>query len=509
MKSGPSTAADLKFPDFTLVTASAGSGKTHALTYRFLRFILSDRIPGNNLQNILAITFTNNAAREMKQRILGELKSASLGEEDVLEHLAAVGVDRADAKRKAATMVDYLLDHYSEFQVQTIDSFLSRVFRASALEFGYPPGVEILIDSADLLRQTFDEFARELAVDTAKRATLDRLVDMLLAGQADNSRYLWNPFEKISGEVRSLYNTLSQFAGDIASPSDLSRRRDELRVAILSTFEELRRLVAASRMEVNRYFDAVVDAAERKDIEDLIGRKSLYNPLLKKTGANAADVARWQAQCDPIQARMKKLADEFTVVSARTYYNAYAEALRYFRSVTSRISKEEGEITIADVNRLLAGMVKQDIVPEIYFYLGERINHYLIDEFQDTSPLQWSVFRPLAEESLSKKGSLFIVGDPKQSIYTFRGADWQIMRRLETGAEKFPSAPVRVEKLKTNFRSFEQIVSFNKEVFHTVVPLSDKKEAGRLSGLSDYEQHVKQEFKGQGHVEVIPIQDDP
>ncbi len=508
MKPNNPNTADIRFPDFSLLTASAGSGKTHALTYRFLRFILSDRIPGNKLRNILAITFTNNAAREMKQRILDELKKASLGDRTIIDQLVQMGLSETDLEQKAADMVDYLLDHYSEFQVLTIDSFLSRIFRASALEFGFPPNVEIVIDSSGLLDQTFDQFVQELAVDPSKRAVLDELVNMLLTNQSEGDRYLWNPFSKLSEEVQGLSNKLSQFAEEAVPDTNRARRKTELCSEILSTFNALRDQVLKSGLDVNQNFRAVMEVADRKDIEDLIGRKSLFNPPVKKTGVNPNELKVWSSRFAPLQKKLKQLADEYLVVRARTYYNAYAEGLRYFRSVINRVAKSEGRVTISDVNRHLAAMIDREIIPEIYFYLGERINHYLIDEFQDTSPLQWDVFRPLAEESLSKNGSLFIVGDTKQSIYTFRGADWQIMRRLMTGEETFPSAPVQVRELDTNYRSFQHIVDFTRKVFHDVVPSVVKNDACRLSGLSDFVQNVKPEFKGKGYVEVVTIDED-
>ncbi len=510
MKSTPPRAANLNFPDFTLVTASAGSGKTHTLTQRYLQFVLSKHIPDNKLRNILAITFTNNAAREMKQRILEDLKKASLGDHEVLPRLSALlSEDEEELKRRANEIVDGILDHYSEFQVQTIDSFLSRVFRASALEFGFPPTVEILIDSAGILRQSFDQFTQELAVDPSKRTILDELVELLLANQPSDARYLWNPFLKLSEEVQGLYNKLAQQKREIAPATDLPRHKLELRASILAAFVDLRKLVLQSGMEIPKNFEALFEPADRKDVEDLLRRKSLYNLPIKKSGVTKSELERWTKQFEPLQSKLKTLADEYVLVGARTYYHAYAEALRYFRGVIEHIMKEEGRVTIGDVNRHLAATIDKEVVPEIYYYLGERISHYLIDEFQDTSPLQWDVFRPLGEESLAKGGSLFIVGDTKQSIYTFRGADWQIMRRLVKEEDGFPSAPVQLRELDTNYRSFERIVNFNKEVFQSIVPSVVTNGADRLSGLSDYVQRVKPEFKGKGYAEVFFIDEDP
>ena len=499
----------LTFPDFTLVSASAGSGKTHTLTHRYLQFILSKQIPDNKLRNILAITFTNNAAREMKQRILENLKKASMGDPEVLSQLcASLSEEESEVKRRANAMVDYILDHYSEFQVQTIDSFLSRIFRASALEFGFSPSVEILIDSSTLLVQSFEKFSQELALNPARRSILDRLVELLLANQQADTTYLWNPFSKLSEEVRGLYNKLAQQKADLAPPEQFIERKRELQTTILKTYHELHSLVVLSKEEMLKHFESLDELANRNDVEGLIDRKSLYTLPIKKSNLGQSDLNRWATAFEPLQTNLRSLANEYMLVGAHGYYHAYTEALRYFRGVIGEVMKEQERITIGDVNRFLASTISTEIVPEIYYYLGERIRHYLIDEFQDTSPLQWDVFRPLAEEALSGAGSLFIVGDTKQSIYSFRGADWQIMRRLMTGEERFLSAPVHTDMLPTNFRSFERIVKFNEEVFHTIVPSVVTNGAQHLSGLDDYIQHVKPAFRGKGYAEVVMFEED-
>ncbi|HEX9615056.1 MAG TPA: UvrD-helicase domain-containing protein, partial [Bacteroidota bacterium] len=129
---------DLHLPRIVVVEASAGSGKTRALTLRLAQYLVSKAIPHNHLRNILAVTFTNNAALEMKQRVLGLLKQTALGQDngEVRDLRGIVELPPHELKARAAAVVDEILDHYSDFQVQTIDSFLATVFKASALEFG-------------------------------------------------------------------------------------------------------------------------------------------------------------------------------------------------------------------------------------------------------------------------------------------------------------------------------------------------------------------------------------
>jgi ATP-dependent exoDNAse (exonuclease V) beta subunit len=149
-------------------------------------------------------------------------------------------------------------------------------------------------------------------------------------------------------------------------------------------------------------------------------------------------------------------------------------------------------------------MLNAEVVPEIFFSLGEQVHHFLIDEFQDTSPIQWAILRPLVENALGGTGSLFLVGDTKQSIYTFRGADWRIMRRM-VEREEFPSVQSRKLSLGTNYRSAEAVVEFSKQVFHRCVPELISRDVCDLSGLASYQQEVQEEKRGTGYVEVRSV----
>ena len=143
------------------------------------------------------------------------------------------------------------------------------------------------------------------------------------------------------------------------------------------------------------------------------------------------------------------------------------------------------------MNSRLAEYLDAQIVPDVYFRLGEAIFHYLIDEFQDTSPIQWRNLLPLIDNSLSQGGSLFVVGDTKQAIYGFRDADYTIMRGLETG-NPFPSSPKNVEELHTNYRSDGAVVGFSEHVFQKVLPrIEAYREAASDSGLLTYRQEAK------------------
>ncbi|HEY6952007.1 MAG TPA: UvrD-helicase domain-containing protein [Bacteroidota bacterium] len=500
-----------KLPDFTVISASAGSGKTHTLTLRYLQLVLSDKIPGNRLRNILAMTFTNNAAREMKQRILEYLKRLSMGDRSLIDQLLQLlGMNEEELQPKATALIDDILNNYSDFNVRTIDSFLSRLFRASALEYGFSPAVEIVLDSSAILRKAFEIFVRELSLNPHKRQVLDRLVEILLDNQPGNARYLWNPFSELSDEVLGLHVSLANKKGEVVPENGFLAEKKRLKQEILSEFKRLVGLARQSSLTVSRPFEDVIEAARSDDVDDLIRRKTLFKtPVNKPSGKDSRPLYdQWVGQFAAVQERLRSLANSYLVASARTYYLPYVEAYQYFREGIESVMRQEGRMTIADVTKHLAATIDRELVPEIYFFLGEQINHYLVDEFQDTSPLQWGVIRPLAEETLSKQGSLFLVGDTKQSIYTFRGADWQIMRRLMTGEDGFPSAPVTVKPLPMNYRSAGRIVEFSREVFHRCVPSVVTGDAKNLSGLASYEQDVRPDLISRGYVEVCPIEGD-
>ena len=169
--------------------------------------------------------------------------------------------------------------------------------------------------------------------------------------------------------------------------------------------------------------------------------------------------------------------------------------------------RRNGQVNLPDVNRMLLKYISEEIIPQVYFYMGDAIFHYLIDEFQDTAPVQWEALKPLFAEALSKQGSLFVVGDTKQSIYAFRSADWRIMKSLmETTV--FPSAPPEVRELEMNYRSFERILDFSKTVFHSTLPTALAGDAPHASGLSSFQQEVKENNRKKGYVEIVSFEKD-
>ncbi|HEY5616038.1 MAG TPA: UvrD-helicase domain-containing protein, partial [Bacteroidota bacterium] len=493
---------DITLPDFTLAPASAGAGKTTALTRRFLQLILTVGLPHNDLRNILAVTFTKNAAGEMKERILETLKRAALGDNSTIRELQEVmDVDAEEVRSVAGMYVEKILDEYSDFQVQTIDSFITRVLRASAMDLGLPPEFEVDFNPDAVLNEALDLFAREIASDPAKQELLANLIDLISENRTAESRYLWNPLDTLAKEIHVLYRQLSSQTGE-PKFEDSGTRLQELRQEILSRLQTIGKLSKRPGLVVSKHYAEIIERAHAGDIDAVTARTLSQKILNKPKGDYDTQAA---AQVGALQEEIVTLTSEYVFLKSRARYAPYIQAYRMIQHHIEHVKRRREAVFLGEANRSLAHMLNAEIVPEIYFSLGEQIHHFLVDEFQDTSPIQWAVLRPLVEHSLGGRGSLFVVGDTKQSIYTFRGADWRIMGKMME-RDEFPSVKTRLLPLTTNYRSAEALVEFTKEVFHARVPTVIAPDVSDLSGLASYTQNVRLELKGKGYVEVRVVE---
>ncbi len=201
---------DLRFPHFVVLKASAGSGKTHTLTERFVQFILSDTIPNNRLRNILAVTFSNNAAREMKERILLWLKAVYFEDPEKMGELSSVlGLDRERLAEKAEAMIGAILENYADFQVRTIDSFMATVFKASALDFGYNPEFDILMNNDAVMEYSFNLFLRDVREGSDGAILFDEVISMLNENKGKDTSFLWDPSYALLDEIKKIYRKLA------------------------------------------------------------------------------------------------------------------------------------------------------------------------------------------------------------------------------------------------------------------------------------------------------------
>lgn len=498
--------SSIQFPHFVVLKASAGSGKTRTLARRFVQFLLSGKIQKNALENMIAITFTNNAAKEMKTRIIKMLKDICLceavqdnGKKEIISELISIlSLDRAKLIEKAEGLIDKILMDYSDFNVHTIDSFMSRVFRVSSLDFGYNPDFDILMKNDAVAEYSFELFLKNVREGTDDAALLDKMIPIITEHKDSDASYLWDPSKTILKEIKGIYRKLSLNPGKL-KVADYSIEIESVKGDIRKELEELDNLIKEHRIKKhgNSVFDSFREEILKNDFSMITGREFKNPPVVKdrqKQKEYEQIIQKWE--------KLKDIVKKYKWFYSHSYYYPYLKVYEKFIKTLEEVKKGHSLVFIEDINRKLAEYMNQDIVPDIYFRIGETIFHYFIDEFQDTSLLQWNNLTPLIENSLSQGGSLFVVGDTKQAIYSFRGADYRIMKRCES-TNPFSSAYHDVEEIKTNHRSYQKILDFNSRYFRENVAKSDEfKDAGEKSGLTNYNQSVKPGNEGRGHAEV-------
>ena len=495
--------SELKFPHFTVLKASAGSGKTHMLTKRFVQFLLSERIPRNSLRNILAITFSNNAAKEMREKIIDWLKLLHFGDPELTEQmLESMSMDREKLAERAGQMMEGILWDYADFEVRTIDSFMTSIFKTSAIDFGFNTEFDILMNNDALMEYSFDLFLRGVREGTREAELLLSIISAIQEGKQGQEAYMWDPSSVLLEEVKSLYGKLSA-TGKNPMIEDYSGAFDDIKDEISTATEGLEKVILKSGLvkRANSSFDTVLDLVKEGRFADLIG-KGLKNPPVNKPGKGQSPL---QTSFDQIVGQWENAAsliNKYIALLVRSRSMPYLKVYESFREIVESVKRRQGKIFIEDISRNLAEYLNEEIVPDIYFRIGETIYHFLIDEFQDTSLIQWHNLFPLFENALSQGGSLFVVGDTKQAIYGFRNADYTIMREAER-TNPFPSARHYVKELTTSRRSLKKILDFNEKVFKDIVAGNDKyKEAGTRSGLTDYAQCAR-DGSSQGYCEVV------
>ena len=278
----------VKFPHFHVLRASAGSGKTSALARRFVLFLLSDSVPRNKLNNLLAITFSNNAAREMKERVLAFLKQLCLGDtdrEEVNDLRRDLALPEPALKARAGEVIEAVLSRYSDFQVKTIDSFMTTVFKASAIDFGYNPDFEILMSNESLMGHAFDLFLRNVREGTEEGALMNEVLDIIMENTGGDAPYPWEATGAILHEIEGIYRKVAS-CGKPVSRADYSTATEAAKRDIRSSIGEMERLITASRLTRNKSssYGNLLKDAEAGRFADLFERGMKTPPVCKPGG---------------------------------------------------------------------------------------------------------------------------------------------------------------------------------------------------------------------------------
>ena len=500
----------LNFPHALLISASAGSGKTYTLTQRYVQFLLSEKVPNNELTGILAVTFTNNAAKEMKARILAWLKELALDKDcaKMDETLALVSLSRDEVHQRARVLVDRIISNYSDFHIQTIDSFLARVMSASVDELQLPLKAEITMAYDVLIDLALYSLFARIGKADLPAATVDKFLAVL----PKTGSYPWNPARRVKENFNSFLTQEGKTAGLIkASGGDYEA---ELKTKFSAALRHCAGLIKHFGPEYVK--GSAASAIEAGNLTDFLAAYSFTYGVF-----NGVKKGKFPPCWEKDIALLNDLVIELTELNAVAYYHPYVGIYDRFKAELERVKRGKTDVIhINDIAKKLSAYINSNNVPEVYLKLGERISHFLIDEFQDTNRLQWDVIRPLVEESLSKTGSLFVVGDIKQAIYMFRNADYRIMRDFLDKAEgKKDEADnisldsldgvLKYVNLPVNYRSDGEILAYVNKLFKEKLKSVPELIGEDLTELTTYSQTARPDRLKRGCVKtgVLELED--
>lgn len=490
--------------NFHVYKSSAGSGKTHTLTMVYLSIVLKRPI---DFRQILAITFTNKAANEIKQRILDTLKflvSADVAalsgyDKEKLDQLCErTGLEPTPLQENARQALGLILHHYHDFAVSTIDSFVHRIIRTFAFDLKLMSNFEVEMDTDMLLSLTVGQLLADAGYDSGLTGILVNYIE----DQADNDEN-WQIDTLLTNFAKNLFNeSAADYINRIGvyTPERIKDLQNNISAYIRNFYEELEALGSQAISLITSHHISP-DVFYQKD-SGIYGYFNDPKKRVEKGGPNkyvteTVENDKWTAANNKliqdeealmeikddllsIYLRMQHLTDEkfprvalYGIIRNNLYpmavLNALSERLRI-------VLKERNVVPIAAFNKIISEIVMNEPVPFIYERTGEKFRHFLVDEFQDTSVMQWQNLLPLLDNALSMGHLNMIVGDGKQAIYRWRNGDADQFVNLPqvnnpTGnlviAQRSASLTREFfqDKLIKNWRSRKEIVDFNNRFF--------------------------------------------
>lgn len=481
-------------PVFHVYNASAGSGKTFTLVKEYLKIILSNDAFEDSgsyaFQKILAITFTNKAAAEMKERILGSLLDFSEKKENDMFLMLSkeLQLNKEILCDRSTKVLESVLQNYSAFNITTIDSFTYKIVRTFAYDLGLPLNFEVEMDPSQLLSEAIDVLISKIGID--KKLT-DVLIDYSIQKIDDDkawdisidlnsiSRILLNEedalqFRKIENISLSDYKKLAAV---------LQKRKKEIELLFVAKGLEGMKIIDTSGLMYNDFPYSELPNFFRKAINFKNQKKDTIKFSGRLFDKVSSGVLYSASKKKDVKDRIDALTPELTRVYfeiEQIYNNCFSDYVLIELvsksliplSVLSNIQKELSKIKEqnnirfnSEFNQLISDRIKNEPTPFIYERIGEKFQYYFIDEMQDTSLLQWQNLIPLISNALSQeKGGLMLVGDGKQAIYRWRGGKAE--QFIDLASEVNPFYIEKESKnLGVNYRSFSEVVNFNNLFF--------------------------------------------
>ena len=524
----------------TVYKASAGSGKTFTLATEYIRLIVENP---TSYRNILAVTFTNKATEEMKMRILSQLYGIWKGLSESDNYLKVIvektGYAPKLIRERAGQGLSNLLHNYNYFRVETIDTFFQSVLRNMARELDLTTNLKIGLNDVQVEELAVDQLIADLSTTDVM---LQWILKYIMESISDDKS--WNVISQIKrfgctifkDEYKEVSKELEQKMEEKGFFEQYTTQLRDIRKAA----EERMILIGES------FFDTL--EGEGLSINDLANKnrgiasfflklqKGVFDPSIENaTVANClSNPEKWCAKSHPQRDVIISLAEgalgdilRYAVEERPRQWKLYKSAdltlrhlnqLRLLGSIEKKVrelNENNNRFLLSDTQQLLHTLIEGSDSPFIFEKIGTKLEHVMIDEFQDTSTVQWQNFRVLLDEAMSHEGgSNLIVGDVKQSIYRWRAGDWRLLNDIE---QQFRQQQIETIPLKKNYRSERNIITFNNHFFSQAAELEyqeqkelNPEEAEQLKrAYADVVQEIPEDREASGEVSVrlLPAED--
>lgn len=475
------------FSELLVYKASAGSGKTFTLTAEYIKLLVRDP---RAYQSILAVTFTNKATTEMKDRILSQLYGIYIGDTESEAYLKLICKDlewnEDRVKEAAGKALKYMIHDYSHFRVETIDSFFQSIMRNLAKELELSANLTIELNNYEILGQAVDSMIEKLDRNSP---VLVWLLDYIYERIASDKRW------KISKEIKNFGKNIFD-ENYIEKGKDLRIRlqekdyifnyskhlkalREEVLDQMKSFADQFFGILEEAGLSpsdlkngsrgISSYFSKILNGKLNNDIKNSTVEKCLENEenwCTKSSPYKETILSLATSQLIPLLEECEKYRYKNNIIlnscdlSLRHLNNL--RLLNYIDEEVRELNYKNNRFFLSDTNALLHNLVNESDSTFIFEKIGTVIRHIMIDEFQDTSRMQWGNFRILLLEGLSQGANSLIVGDVKQSIYRWRNSDWSILNNMR---DKIGAFNIKIKNLIINRRSEWNIIQFNNQIF--------------------------------------------